>query len=499
MWRGLWTQKVRARRVRIAAVAITAVVATVALAPSASAKRPTPTTSSTTTSTTVPAAWDPRIQPIADQVAQLRGLAFAHPVTAVFLDDAAFEKQIVIDQALTKAERQQLARDQSTLRAFGLITPDVNLREQVESLDASGAAAYYDPKTKKITVKGTNLDDPATRATVAHELTHALQDQHFDLLKLDKAATTTTHGSSALHMLAEGDAVRIQDAYVKTMSDADQATYEARRAELGRQSLAEIAAKGISESLQFDFQAPYALGPSALEALVAKEQGTAVDGLFANPPVADAVFVSPSALVEHRTFQSVAPPALAAGEKRLGKPDMVGALTLFQLLASRIDNATALSAADAWDGDSMVMFTAKGKTCVRTTFAGRGPEGTATITNALNQWVPQMPAGAAAVSGTPDQVTLTACDAGSAVTPVANKPNASIAFVANRDGFFELFVKNGDTDQVAQCTADTIVRDPVFAPVIEAAGNDPSAEPDQALVATVGARLRAVHTQCQQT
>ena len=48
-----------------------------------------------------------------------------------------------------------------------------------------------------------------------------------------------------------------------------------------------------------------------------------------------------------------------------------------------------------------------------------------------------------------------------------------MAFLANRDGFFSVFVKNGDSNEVAACTADTIVRDPVFAPVIEAAAQRP--------------------------
>ena len=130
-----------------------------------------------------------------------------------------------VDHALTKQDKQDLARAQSELRAIGLIGSDVNVREAVESFQASGVAAYYDPKTKKITMKGTNLDDVATRVTVAHELTHALQDQHFDLQKLDKAAETT-HGSTALHTIAEGDAVRIERAYEKTLSDADQQTYD---------------------------------------------------------------------------------------------------------------------------------------------------------------------------------------------------------------------------------------------------------------------------------
>ena len=136
-----------------------ALLLTVAIAPAASAKETT-TTSSTTT--TVPAAWDPRIQPIADQVAQLRGLAFVHPVAAEFLDDAAFQKQIVIDHAPTKKDRQDIARDQVEFRALGFIGPEVNLRQQIESLSASGAAAYYLPETKKFVVKGTSVDDPAT-------------------------------------------------------------------------------------------------------------------------------------------------------------------------------------------------------------------------------------------------------------------------------------------------------------------------------------------------
>jgi hypothetical protein len=299
-------------------------------------------------------------------------------------------------------------------------------------------------------------------------------------------------------MLAEGDAVRIESAYVKTMSDADQAAYRARRSELGRQSLADIAAKGIPESLQFDFQSPYAVGPSALDALITKEQAASVDGLFANPPVADAVFVSPSALIDHRVFQTVETPLLAKGEKRSGKPNAFGALALYQTLASRLDNATALSAADAWDGDAMVTFTAKGKACVRTTFAGRGPEGNAVINSALTQWVAQMPPGSAAVSGTADRVTLTACDQRSATIPIPTRPIASLAFLANRDGFFSVFLDNGDSPDVSACTADAIVRDPVFAPVIQAAADDPAAEPDQATVATVGARLRELRAQCQQ-
>src|SRR4029077_19187867 len=165
--------------------------------------------------------------------------------------------------------------------------------------------------------------------------------------------------------------------------------YQTQNAQTSEQAQSEITAKGVPDSLSVVFQAPYVLGPSMLDAVIAKDQDKGIDALFEEPPTADAAFVTPSTLVDHRTFQTVPTPKLEAGEKRVGKPDVFGSLSLFQVLSSRIDNATALDAADAWDGDAMVTFTRDGQTCLRATFAGRGTDGTKTITAALQQWATQ--------------------------------------------------------------------------------------------------------------
>ena len=148
------------RRLRAALVAIlVCLVAMSALAPAASA-RSTPTTAP------APKQWDPRLKPIADKVAELRHLKFDHPVAARFLDDAAFEKKVAVDRSkLTKEDKESIARAQGQLRAVGLIGSDVDLLDATESLQQSGVLAYYDPKTKQITVKGTDLDEVSTRAS----------------------------------------------------------------------------------------------------------------------------------------------------------------------------------------------------------------------------------------------------------------------------------------------------------------------------------------------
>ena len=87
--------------------------------------------------------------------------------------------------------------------------------------------AFYLPTKKKFFVRGTEVDTPNAKVTVAHELTHALQDQHFDLTKLEKEAAKT-HSSDALRSLVEGDAVRVQKLYLKTLPDAEQRPTRAR-------------------------------------------------------------------------------------------------------------------------------------------------------------------------------------------------------------------------------------------------------------------------------
>ena len=86
-----------------------------------------------------------------------------------------------------RSDEADLARSEAQLRAVGLVAGGVDLLDSVSDLQQSGVLAYYDPKRERITVRGKELD-VARRVTLAHELTHALQDQHFDLESLQRAA-----------------------------------------------------------------------------------------------------------------------------------------------------------------------------------------------------------------------------------------------------------------------------------------------------------------------
>src|SRR5690606_38956653 len=103
-------------------------------------------------------------------------------------------------------------------RALGLVRGEVDLVGAASDLQASGTLAYYDPALERVTVRGTELT-PSVRATLVHELTHVLQDQHFDLSRI---GDPDFERAGPLRAIVEGDAGRIEDAYVAEELSAEE-------------------------------------------------------------------------------------------------------------------------------------------------------------------------------------------------------------------------------------------------------------------------------------
>ncbi|MGD0044167.1 MAG: hypothetical protein ABSE84_27810, partial [Isosphaeraceae bacterium] len=79
---------------------------------------------------------------------------------------------------------KRLQRDEIVLKKFGLLDHDFELKPFLLALLKEQIEAYYDSKTKTVNLLdwvGPDDEQPV----LAHELTHALQDQHSDLTKWD--------------------------------------------------------------------------------------------------------------------------------------------------------------------------------------------------------------------------------------------------------------------------------------------------------------------------
>src|SRR5262245_40527427 len=160
-----------------------------------------------------PLSWDLRVERLVQFVEKERGLEFDHPVRVRFLDDAAFRERVAAWSGDETAKERELdALEASDLYALGLATEVIDLAGAQAASDETDVLGFYDEDTKEMVVRGRDLSDTDVRMTVVHELTHALQDQHFGLHRLDKE-----FGGPGIDALVEGDAELVTYAYLYSL------------------------------------------------------------------------------------------------------------------------------------------------------------------------------------------------------------------------------------------------------------------------------------------
>ena len=338
-------QEWRARACVVVGVVVAALVtATLAVAPSAGA------------AASPPAKWDPRVTKYVRFVERHRKLTFDHPVPVKFLAGKAFVKAYQGDDPkVSKHDRADAERYAGQLRALGLIEGPVDLIQSQRDLGAADVVGFYDQHKHALFVRGEDLDDTDVRVTLVHELTHALQDQKFDLDALDRQAETSGE-SFAETALVEGDATSVENEYVASLPRAEQDTYDASFDDQSPPPDAP-STQHVPPVLELFESAPYIFGPQYLDTLKAEGGLARVDTAFRDPPQSEEEIIDAVAAKRGGRPRAVAVPKLRRGEKRDGAADDFGALSLYFVLASRLPPATALGAAEGWGGDRYLAFT----------------------------------------------------------------------------------------------------------------------------------------------
>jgi hypothetical protein len=396
-----------------------------------------------------PTSWDPRVQAIVNFVQQDRGLTFKHPVAVSFLPDNVYVASLNQGQPTPSASSD--TNETSFYRALGLIQGTADLNTSGNQLQDDGTLAYYSYTTKSISVRGTTLS-VATQVTLSHELTHALQDQYFDLNRVN---AMPDEEASAFRMLYEGDAVRVQNDYEASLSAADQAAYATQSQ--AQDSAATSGLASVPPALQTMFGEPYVLGPEFVAALLAQGGNATVDNAFRNPPIDEAQVFNPWVYLDNLTPDKVAKPSVPKGAKSFDS-GTIDAATWFIILTQRIAPAAAIQAADAWNGDTYVVYTQGGRSCVKDNVVATSAQGLASMQAALTQWAQAAPAGTASVAPGTNDLVVSACDPGTTAgtAPVATAQDAFVLPVA-RTEFVLTVVKEGATTPVALCAGTKVV------------------------------------------
>jgi hypothetical protein len=362
-----------------------------------------------------PDEWDRRLVDLAAFVEDERGLRFDHPVAVDFLTAEEYsERTRVQESELTREDQRLIEERTAPLRALGLVPDDFDAVESANELSDTATVAYYDPLRERIVVRGTATTTDL-RVTLAHELVHVLQDQHFDLEALLDDVDPTGDQLAGYLALIEGDATRIQYAYVRSLPSDERDSYLDAADQASSAAQEQLGAiPGVLVAME---GAPYTLGPSLVELIAADGGNPAVDDAFHHPPTTTEHMFDPRSYFSRESAHDVAAPAVPGGGEQIGEGDSLGAMPLFLLLSERIDPLVALSAADGWGGDAYVVYDRGGTTCMDLAVEGDSARDGEELLGALQAWASAGPTGAAHVRSDGDLALVSTCQPGAGTQP----------------------------------------------------------------------------------
>ena len=407
-----------------------------------------------------PDHWDSRIAPYAKIAENKRGLFFEHPVKVRFLPPRAFEKTVTSDKSdLDKDDRKEIRQFTGLMRAFGLIKGDVDLFHASNEASGAGTLAYYSYDDKTITIRGKKLT-PAVRVTLVHELTHVLQDQHFDIgarqKKLNKEAKdgASTNESSVFDALVEGDAERVATLYRKSLSPTQRRATDAGTDDEVKQASKRL--NKVPKVVTTMMMSPYALGQGMVEMVAANGGNAAVDQMFRDTPKHETALFDPFLVLKGRTGATkVDTPSLRKGEKKFDSGEL-GVLTWYFMLAERMPLHDALAAADGWHGDAYVAYERDGDSCVRMNYTGRTGRDTARMLVALRRWVAAAPGSPARVTRAGDALHFQSCDPGKAADVGNDASEDAMGLVAVRTSLGTAVLRRDTPVNVAACYSSRV-------------------------------------------
>ncbi|HXB62550.1 MAG TPA: hypothetical protein VNU94_06860 [Acidobacteriaceae bacterium] len=242
-------------------------------------------------------------------------LPLLHPVKRVIISRETFNQSLIKKMSDDKSA-QRLQRSEIVLKKFGLLDHDFHLGPFLLSLLTEQVGGYYEPKNKTVYLLDW-LAPEEQKPVLAHELTHALQDQHVDLEKWsevthydvarnaveDNEHIQTDEADTAREAVLEGQAMVVfadyglQEAHKTLLTDPEIAQkMEDAMSDNGDSPVMARAPLVLQQSLIF----PYREG-LGFEAAILASRGVndAFAGVLDRPPSSSYEIIHPDAYIAH--------------------------------------------------------------------------------------------------------------------------------------------------------------------------------------------------------
>ncbi|MEX1271757.1 MAG: hypothetical protein WEB55_04815, partial [Acidimicrobiia bacterium] len=152
---------------------------------------------------------------------EVRGLAFLQPPMIVVVSEDELEARV---RESVQEDIENLGADEALLKLLGLLEQDIDLLELYLDLYGEQVAGYYDGETGELVVPAGDSLSELQKATLVHELTHALTDQRFGFNDEYEALIDGDRFDEAVAMLAviEGDATLTELLYIQSLDMSQQ-------------------------------------------------------------------------------------------------------------------------------------------------------------------------------------------------------------------------------------------------------------------------------------
>jgi len=320
-------------------------------------------------------------------VAKLRGQSFKKLVVPKLMNREELAKEMT-EQFKTEMTPDELMLMEATYKVFGLAPESLNIEQTMIKMYTEEVGGFYDPRTKAMVLIH---DDPKTRksekpkgifdwfskadatfdkeeqkTTLAHELTHALQDQLYDLQSQTDLVSHDDDMMLAYSSLVEGDATLVMFVDMGredgTSDDLLQMDPQVASAMFGMMKLTLPMASGSAyrtapkifrESLLF----PYMNGMAFTINLTRRGRFQQVDRAFVAPPVSTEQILHPEKFLiqpdQPVAITHSAPETFLGSEwKHLGG----NCLGEFQIGVMFADVDSERMASTGWDGDRFEVY-----------------------------------------------------------------------------------------------------------------------------------------------
>ncbi len=297
---------------------------------------------------------------VLEEMSRITGLPVKSPLEKRLVSHAQI-KNCLAENLHAEFTREEIQIQEATLKAFGLVAREFDLGKFLITFYTEQAAGFYDPRRKTMFIADWVSED-VQKMVLAHELTHALQDQNFDLEKFLRAARADDDASNARQAVAEGHAMAaMTERLIEPQDLAALPSLEPLMAGLAHQQMEEFP---VFSKAPYFFRSqalfPYSEGMAFMQRGLTQGGWKTLNSVFSRPPKTTKEIYEPELYFHPKASPELSlprpAPLASARDLRFLAENTMGELGYCALLGQFFSEVEARAVGREWQADRYIVY-----------------------------------------------------------------------------------------------------------------------------------------------